>query len=202
MANAFTNKPGGGQNSQDWVGGQPPQALVLTQPPVTAGTRTWQGPTATLPNPSLPPGLGGGSGKGLKYDLPKSCFQGEVITWQPIGTFFGATGSPQMVQPAGQWLHGLNFASYLLKAELMHLTGCTLVIESALTVEGPWTTVATLAAAGSTEAILSSEGGPTVFSNHVRWRVEPGAGAWSLCFKLVAVPGQSINQPLGSPKKL
>jgi len=114
---------------------------------------------------------------------------------QPLITLKGATLYGIIVQTARLWLDGLDFKEialdiWLLKSEAVGGTLPNLNIQTAASVEGPWTTVATINAAYTqTRVFLTSrEGGTVQFQRLARWELDPRAasGNWQACFQICA----------------
>lgn len=122
------------------------------------------------------------------------------IPFQPLVTVLGSSSSEDVIQASDLWLRGQD-NTYHIQVSLNAISNCTLVLESCLTVEGPWSTVTSYAAATQTMAVISSEGGSTKFSGLVRWRIEKDVSDWSTCFQLKAMPGQSVTDVVESPRR-
>jgi hypothetical protein len=112
----------------------------------------------------------------------------EVIRLQDWLELSGATAAVDVAQPARFWIPGAQFLTCLLRAQLLFVANCSLVIESSPTVEGPWTSAVTFSAVGTSTVSLASGGGTSMFSNYVRWRVVPSGASWGICFQLKAFP--------------
>ena len=128
---------------------------------------------------------------------------GQVINFQPWLSLTGVSGSGDVTQPARHWLNGTNFATCNMQVQAMSVVACTLVLESASSVEGPWSTITSYQAAADAAIVLSSEGGTQKFSNLVRWRINPsGAAAWNICFKLKATASGSKMSRVKAPRRV
>ena len=127
--------------------------------------------------------------------------QSMLIKFQQTLTLVGSSSSGDVEQPDGMWLDGLKFPTFHIKAEISALSNCTLVLESAATVEGPWSTVIAYTQVGDRMTVISSEGGDAKFSRFVRWKVAKGASDWFACFKFQAVPGKSTTDVPLTPRR-
>ena len=122
-----------------------------------------------------------------------------VIRFQPWITLEGAANQ-EIIQPASDWLAGVQFPTYHMQVEVTYCNGCTLYLESSITPEGPWDTVKGFTQVTDNMIVISSEGGDNTFDGYVRWRAT-GATAWQTCFQLHAMPGASVSNKLSTPKK-
>lgn len=70
-------------------------------------------------------------------------------------------------------------------------TICSLLMQEALAVEGPWNTVNTLTAASTVvrQYYTSDEEGTNNFQRFMRWKLDPSGciDDWSICFKIDGV---------------
>ena len=126
----------------------------------------------------------------------------DLIKFQPWLSLVGDSTSQDVIQPAREWLDGEDIATYVMKIEVLQVSNCTLVLESAPTVEGPWTTSSSVTTVGSSTAVATSEGGSTGFSKYLRWRADKGGSDWEICFKVTALPSQSTAVPVKTPRKV
>lgn len=125
-----------------------------------------------------------------------------MIRFQEWLEMSGASTTGEVVQPSRGWIPGAEYSTYLMKAEILYVSNCTLVIESSPTVEGPWQSAATFGVPGTLMAVLSSEGGLSRFSHYIRWRVDPAAAEWGICFQLKAFPSKGMAEPNMGPRRV
>jgi len=89
-----------------------------------------------------------------------------------------------------------------MQVQAMSMVDCSLLLESAPAVEGPWTQISSYDAAADNAIVLSSEGGTKKFSNLVRWRINPtAAGAWNICFKIKATASGAKMSRVRAPRR-
>ena len=120
----------------------------------------------------------------------------DVIMFQRWLTLFGATSAATngAVQPASGWLDAWA-TKYTLLVGIPELTGCELFIETATDVAGPWRKVGSSYTTDTfTSDVLASESlnVSKSFDRYLRWRVEPTAASWSICFQLKALPSDTV----------
>ena len=138
--------------------------------------------------------------RGCSHGAIQRMADNRTIMFQPLVTVLGSSASNDLIQASDMWLQGRE-NTYHIQVSLNAISNCTLVLESCPTVEGPWSTVTSYAAATQTMAVISSEGGATKFSGLVRWRIEKDVSDWSTCFQLKAMPGQSVTNVVESPRR-
>ena len=126
---------------------------------------------------------------------------GDWVQMQPWLTLRGDASSPDVIQPARNWLKGLDFTSYAIQVDILEALACTLIVETAATVEGPWTTCQAFTQAGIEDDVLSSEGGGSDLVELVCWRVDMGAAEWTVCFKITALPATAAAKPVLTPRR-
>ena len=147
----------------------------------------------------VPPGLrGGGNAGGQSGVVP-------MIKFQPGIAFEGRSATAgQIIQPTSGWLDGDSADSYRMDVKILSMSATlSLVIESAPAPEGPWTAATSFTTVTATNIVLSSEGGAQNFSRFVRWRVDlTGAGAWNVCFQLLATPGKGSPAAQRLPRRV
>lgn len=142
---------------------------------------------------------------GPQYYSPVMRTEGEgqeVIRFQEWMELRGVSTTGDVIQPARQWIAGSAFPLFHLKCQVPYISNCTLVLESSQSVEGPWTSAATIGATGMILVALSSEGGMNKFSNYLRWRLNPAALEWGICFQIKAFPGKSVAEPVMGPMRV
>ncbi len=146
-----------------------------------------------------------GSAAAPQYYSPAMRGEGEgqeVIKFQDWLELGGGSTTGDVIQPARQWIAGSAYPLFHLKCQVPYISNCTLVLESSQTVEGPWTSAATIGATGMILVALSSEGGVNKFSNYLRWRLNPAALDWGICFQIKAFPGKSVAEPVVGPMRV
>ena len=102
-----------------------------------------------------------------------------------------------------RWLWTGEARRVALTVEITQLTGATtapaLRVETAACETGPWIEVESYVAPGSSALILRREPGDTAekqMLGYLRWAIEEdsgGSGAWTACFRLVAVLEEGVN---------
>jgi hypothetical protein len=121
--------------------------------------------------------------------------------FQPWLTLSAPGGTDDVIQPCRHWLDGINESTLHMKIEMTYVTNATLVIEAALSREGPWMQCAMLTAATYNMLVMSSEGGAMTFGRYVRWRVDGhAANPWEVCFQLMVTSGAMSDAKL-APRK-
>jgi len=174
------------------------KTITTQYPPTTAAGGTTQYSSTTAAG-------GFGSGPGIGSGPVKDVMTGTgVIRYRPWVTLecCGAAEVREVIQPASQWLAGAHAPNFHILVEISYCNGgCTLYLESSPTPEGPWNAVTSFAASTDTTVVISSEGGSTKFSGYVRWRVA-GTAPWQICFHLKAMPGLSVTEHIGTPRKV
>jgi len=124
---------------------------------------------------------------------------GKTIAMQPWITLKGCTAyTAVLIQPVEGWINGENFTDAALNISLVGgLTSagntlCSLVIETASAPEGPWSPIATIAAAYSqTTKYFTSRASENTdkFERFLRWKLDPSlvtAADWTMTFKICA----------------
>lgn len=109
---------------------------------------------------------------------------------QPVATIQGDAGQDGPLQDIDKWINTGNNKLGILQAEVSQVSGCTLVVEGCDVSGGSFTTHAasTQGAAGVCMVYLQKSapvGVPGKLSELIRWKIEAGAGAWDVTFKLV-----------------
>ena len=151
---------------------------------------------------STPPGKNlHGQGCGSGGCGKTKAMVGDWVQMQPWLTLRGDASIPDVIQPARNWLKGLDFTSYAIQVDILEADACTLFVETAATVEGPWTTCQAFTQAGIEDNVLSSEGGGSDLVELVRWRVDMGAAEWTVCFKITALPATAAAKPVLTPRR-
>ena len=104
------------------------------------------------------------------------------------GTFAtaGTWGNTPVIQSEELWLQTDDARELVLEAEILHVTAATLVVETAMGREGPWTEVGSYTAGYTHQTIrLSKEWDATdSLRRFVRWHLDSAAGNWVACFRL------------------
>ena len=106
-----------------------------------------------------------------------------------IGTPDSEAGA--LIQREGNWLRTDDIENLVLESQVLMMSGATLVIESAMSKEGPWSPVATItsnAYAVTTHMLTKEPGGDAPLRRYVRWHLG-GDGAttnWQACFRINA----------------
>ena len=157
----------------------------------------------TFQKPTMPPSQQHkhGSGCGGAGCGKITAQVGSWVEMQPWLTLRGDASIPDVIQPARNWLKGLDFTSYAIQVDILEADACTLFVETAATVEGPWTTCQAFTQAGIEDNVLSSEGGGSDLVELVRWRVDMGAAEWTVCFKITALPATAAAKPVLTPRR-
>lgn len=137
-------------------------------------------------------------GSGSRMNVPQQSLSMQLeylkntYKLQPWLTAFGGTGTGDVIQPMSRWYNATDHSLLMTQIQISCITNCTLHVESAEVVEGPWTSCVELAATADQVRVLSSEGGNETFSRLVRWRIETG-NDWRVCFKLLTTPDKGMS---------
>jgi len=144
---------------------------------------------ATKFAPSVGIGVPGGSSGTRRY------------RFQPWLTLAAPGGTDDIIQPCPSYLDGINETTYHFKVDLTYLSNATLVLESAPSREGTWTTCQAFTGVTSSTIVLSSEGGGLGFSRYIRWRVDGHAtNPWEVCFQSLVTSG-ALGDAVLTPRK-
>ena len=113
----------------------------------------------------------------------------EIQPWISMRAGFTATlGSAEVIQGEDKWLDTTHAHYLILEAQVLNITGATLILESAMGAEGPWTSFGTFASASgysfATFALSKEQGATVRLRNLVRWHIEGVTNAWQACFRL------------------
>ena len=121
---------------------------------------------------------------------------GKTIPTQRLITVKGAGNSTTpIVQAAGMWIDGRDFKDVAIDVLVLQNTAAvsnaSLVLETAMSSEGPWTAIATFGAGycKTIKYFTSREGGTDKFERFIRYKIDRSGGTlsdWTLCFKLCA----------------
>ena len=124
---------------------------------------------------------------------------GKSIPMQSLITVKGASYSTTpVIQTAKGWLNAEDYKEACIDMLILENTATTAVccaileIETAISAEGPWKTLATYGNGYcKTELYLTSnEGGTDRFERFLRWKLDRGTEspeAWKICFRICAV---------------
>jgi len=107
----------------------------------------------------------------------------EMEPWRPYeGTLAYVE---KLVQARSRIVDALEFKEAIVGVQILTHTNCTLEIETALSLEGPWTTIASFTGATvTTKHFTSREEGTNKFTRYLRWALDRNAANWKTCFKL------------------
>ena len=113
----------------------------------------------------------------------------EVQPWVSLrGGFTPTGGSSDVVMAEDKWLDTSHGKYLVLEAQVLNITGATLVLESAMGAEGPWTSFGTFGSATGysfqTYALSKEQAATVRLRNLVRWRLEGTTNTWQTCFRL------------------
>lgn len=124
---------------------------------------------------------------------------GKTIPMQPWVTIRGVSATKfNIVQPAPGWVDGQSAEEVCLAIELAAntvsagATYCALVIQTASSPEGPWTSLLTLTDAGYTRLTKYFSAKSTAtdrFQRFVRWQLTPPSdlsGNWTMTYRICA----------------
>ena len=123
---------------------------------------------------------------------------GRTFPMQPWTTRRGVSATTfNMVLPREYWVDGEDAEEVCLAVDMpcnvvsAGSTYCALVFETASCVEGPWTSLLTIADANFTKTtryFTSKESGTNKFQRFIRYQIVPGAvsGNWTMTFKICA----------------
>lgn len=80
------------------------------------------------------------------------------------------------------------FDSVRLRTHVLNIANAELTIETALSFEGPWTTLLTVSAAGEQVCEIECDPNATLqLKRFLRWKVTSTAATWNVCFMIAAV---------------
>ena len=132
----------------------------------------------------------------------------QIQDWLTLTGVAAATSSVKLLPHRDLWLWIGDAPGAVVMTEIVDLSGGTtkpaLVIETAVSEDGPWTAVATYNTVGATVNPLylkrnPADSGSQHMAGFLRWAVIEGADttdpdpvAWVLCFRITAIlePGQ------------
>jgi hypothetical protein len=86
---------------------------------------------------------------------------GQWIKFQPWLTLVGAAASGDVIQPARDWIRSDQLSSYSVQIDSTEIIDCKLILETSLTVEGPWETSVELTMVSFAAVVLCADGGGT-----------------------------------------
>ena len=118
--------------------------------------------------------------------------QHEMQPWFAVrgGISIGAPEEQQdaFYQSETNWLDTSSIQNLVIESQVLMMSGVTLVIESAMSKEGPWSSIAAIGSAYAlTTHMVSKEPGTDFpMRRYVRWHLE-GDGAttnWQACFRI------------------
>lgn len=121
----------------------------------------------------------------------------DEVIWQPLLTLQGVTDTPTIVQPSEDWLDIEEARELFVRVDLLDVgaTAATLLLETSPSLDGPWTTLASIATAPtrSVDYYGSDANLTTQLQRYLRWAVENPADLWSCTFKIhTRLPGTPI----------
>lgn len=111
---------------------------VITNVPATAGASA-QGNAGGLSAEERRQRYYGASGPGA----PRSCGSpARVIDFEEWLTLLGTAGTDDVIQAARKWQNAESMPTCNLQIQVMDISNCTLVLESAAVAEGQWSQIA------------------------------------------------------------
>jgi hypothetical protein len=115
---------------------------------------------------------------------------GVIQPWTTVVGAFAATGDDIVIASEDNWIPTRGMEQLYIKAEMLECCPVTysvdLIIEKAMSREGPWTTVLTVNTAYSVQNVsLSSEDSASnKLENYVRWHIYSQDTTWKTCFRI------------------
>ena len=101
-------------------------------------------------------------------------------------TFKGAqTSNDDLVQPDSEWIDTNGFDHAVISSEVLACSACTLVAETSVMRDGPWTALVTHTQTEETVTIADTLGSASnKLQRYLRWRIErTSAVNWETCFR-------------------
>ncbi len=125
--------------------------------------------------------------------LTKSDIDDETVL-QPWTTMIGSGYTPQnediIIANDENWLDTEGLEKLYLKIQALRCCGATLVLEQAMSPEGPWTTIKAIPSTTNytvTTANLAIDGtSPDNLERYIRWHVQSALSTWDTCFRINA----------------
>jgi hypothetical protein len=113
----------------------------------------------------------------------------EVQPWTTVVGGIACTGDNIVVPGEDRWVDTEGLEQLVIKVQTIECLSATLVVEKAMSPEGPWTSVLNVGTTGVASAILSTEygaGATYMMERYVRWHVESNMSSWKTCFRINA----------------
>ena len=112
---------------------------------------------------------------------------GEVTIQDWLG-LIGPNDADLVIQDSDLWVDTDAYDSVRLRTEILQITDTELKIETAVSLEGPWTTLLTYSTATEYSAEIECDPNATYqLERYLRWKVDPTAATWDICFMIAAM---------------
>lgn len=112
---------------------------------------------------------------------------GEVTIQDWLG-LIGPNDADLVIQDSDLWVDTDAYDSVRLRTEILQITDTELKIETAVSLEGPWTTLLTYSSATEYSAEIECDPNATYqLERYLRWKVDPTAATWDICFMIAAM---------------
>ena len=120
--------------------------------------------------------------------LSQGTGRGEIQPWVTVRGAYTASGDDIVVPAQRFWIDTQKLDFLRVEAEMLEASSATLVIESAMSWDGPWTGLLTVTTAYTVQSVaLSAESGAAnPLQRYVRWHVESAVQPWVACFRVNA----------------
>ena len=122
------------------------------------------------------------------------------VTIQDHTGLIGALASDVVPQDSCGWVDTDRYDSMRVMTYISQITDAELKIQTAISMEGPWTDLLTYSSSGENTAELECDANATYqLQRYVRWQVEATAATWDVCFMISAAFQKVGEQPEGAP---
>jgi len=115
----------------------------------------------------------------------------ELAEWTSYRVAYTTSSTTNVIADREDWLDTDEMRYLNLETEATLLSAATLVLESAFSEEGPWTTIASYTQAYTVDRVVMSwqpSGSVPALARYIRWHLEGqtggGAGSWEACFRV------------------
>lgn len=110
------------------------------------------------------------------------------VTVQDHTGLIGALATDVVIQDSDLQIDTDIFDSVQFRVEILQITDGDLHIETALSPEGPWTSLTSYNSAGQNTIEMECDPNATYqLERYLRWRFAANAATWDICFMIAAV---------------
>jgi len=121
----------------------------------------------------------------------------EITIQKHIG-LIGALATDVVVQDECDWVDTSHYDSVRVLTYISQITDAELKIQTAISLEGPWTDLLTYSSAGENTSELECDANATYqLERYVRWQVEATGATWDICFMMSAAFQKVGEVPVG-----